>query len=247
VQSGLWIDDQRRYRSLVASPRLTLTDAFTGAGWRTVGIMPGTTSAWPEGNFFGYDRVYDSAALGYRGPKFNWAGMPDQFTLEAFERLERGSARDVPLMAEIQLVSSHAPWEPIPTVVEWSDLGDGSIFQRLAPTSQEPVVILTRDPGRVRSDYRRSIEYTLECLISYVETYGDDDLVLIVLGDHQPSPIVTGAGASRDVPVSIVSRDPAVLSRADTWGWQEGLRPSPAAPLWRMDTFRDRFLAAFSE
>ena len=65
-----------------------------------------------------------------------------------------------------------------------------------------PEAILTRNPTRVRADYRASIEYSLSSLISYVETYGDDNLVLIFLGDHQPSPIVTGQGASRDVPIT---------------------------------------------
>ncbi|MFO7250823.1 MAG: sulfatase, partial [Actinomycetes bacterium] len=76
-------------------------------------------------------------------------------------------------------------------------------------------------------------------------TYGDDDLVVVFLGDHQPAPIITGFGASRDVPVTILAKDPAVLDRIDGWGWQEGLKPGPAAPVWPMDAFRDRFLAAF--
>jgi hypothetical protein len=79
-----------------------------------------------------------------------------------------------------------------------------------------------------------------------VETYGDDDLVLVVLGDHQPSPVVSGHAASHDVPITLISQDPAVLDRIAGWDWQNGLRPSPEAPVWPMDTFRDRFLAAYS-
>jgi hypothetical protein len=97
----------------------------------------------------------------------------------------------------------------------------------------------------VQADYRAAIEYSLSSLISYVETYGDDKLVLIFLGDHQPSPIVTGYGVSRDVPITIVTRDRAVLNRISTWGWQDGLKPGPQAPVWRMDAFRDRLLTAF--
>jgi hypothetical protein len=78
-----------------------------------------------------------------------------------------------------------------------------------------------------------------------VETYGDDDLVLIFLGDHQPSPIVTGYGVSRDVTITIVARDPTVLDRIERWGWQPGLKPNAGGPVWRMDAFRDRFLTAF--
>jgi hypothetical protein len=101
-----------------------------------------------------------------------------------------------------------------------------------------------RDPARIRAAYARSIAYSLNSLISYVKTYGDDNLVLVFLGDHQPA-VVTGTGASRDVPITIVARDPAVLDRISGWGWQDGLKPGPQAPVWRMDAFRDRFLTAF--
>ncbi|MDT7694495.1 MAG: hypothetical protein QOI75_3862, partial [Pseudonocardiales bacterium] len=37
----------------------------------------------------------------------------------------------------------------------------------------------------------------------------------------------------------------AVLDRISGWGWQDGLKPGPNAPVWRMDAFRDRFLTAF--
>jgi hypothetical protein len=36
-----------------------------------------------------------------------------------------------------------------------------------------------------------------------------------------------------------------VLDRISGWGWQDGLHPSPQAPVWPMDTFRDKFLAAY--
>ena len=78
-----------------------------------------------------------------------------------------------------------------------------------------------------------------------MQTYGDDNLVLVVLGDHQPATIVTGDGASHDVPITIIAHDPAVLDRISGWGWQDGLRPGPHAPVWPMDAFRDRFLTAF--
>jgi hypothetical protein len=243
--SGLWIDNQQRYRDLEASNRLTLSSAFRRAGWRTVGIMPGVTSTWPEAAFYQYDRIYDAKNLGYHGPNFSWSTMPDQYTLLEFQRLERTAPGHPPVMAEIPLVSSHAPWSPIPQLVDWQDIGDGAVFDPMAKGGAAPNAILTRDPTRVRTDYGRSIEYSLNSLISYVETYGDNNLVLIFLGDHQPNQIVTGEGASRDVPITIVARDRAVLDRISGWGWQDGLKPGPTAPVWRMDSFRDRFLTAF--
>ena len=78
-----------------------------------------------------------------------------------------------------------------------------------------------------------------------MEHYGDDDLVLVLLGDHQPATIVSGQDADHDVPITVVSRDRSVLDRISGWGWQDGMNPSPHAPVWRMDSFRDRFLRAF--
>jgi len=243
--SGLWIDNQQRYRTLLKSNRLTLNTAFRRAGWRTVSVMPGTAKTWPEGAFFGYDRIYTAQDLGYRGSSFSFATMPDQYTLSAFERFERAAQDRAPVMAEIPLISSHAPWAPIPALINWDHVGDGSVFDAPGGAGDPADIVLRRDVTRVRTDYGRSIEYSLNTLISYVETYGDDDLVLVFLGDHQPAPVVAGVGASRDVPITIVARDRAVLDRISGWGWQDGLNPGPQAPVWRMDTFRDRFLSAF--
>jgi hypothetical protein len=171
--------------------------------------------------------------------------MPDQYTFSRFERTEHATRDRQPVMAEITLVSSHAPWEPIPRLVDWKDIGDGSVFNGMATAEDPPQAILTRPPGRVHTDYRAAIEYSLSSLVSYVENYGDNNLVLIFLGDHQPSPIVTGYGVSHDVPITILTQDRSVLNRISSWGWQEGLKPGTQAPVWRMDAFRDRFLNAF--
>lgn len=245
--SGVWINNQQRYRDLVSSDRLTLNRAFHRAGWRTVGVMPGVTRDWPEGAFYGFDRVYARGDLGYHGPEFTLSTMPDQFTLSTFQRRERSAPGHAPVMAEIPLASSHAPWTPIPRLLPWDRLGDGSVYWpiRAASEAAAPRGAVSRDPARLRTQYGLSIEYSLATLISYVETYGADNLVLVFLGDHQPAPVVTGADASRDVPVTIVARDPAVLDRISGWGWQDGLRPGPDAPVWRMSAFRDRFLTAF--
>ena len=147
-------------------------------------------------------------------------------------------------MTEIDLASSHAPWAPIPRLIAWNDVGDGLVYRTMA-TQGELSNTVWRDPTRVRTEYRRSLEYSLNTLISYVETYGEDNLVLVFLGDHQPAPLITGAGASRDVPITIVARDRKVLDRISGWGWQDGLKPGPQAPVWPMNDFRDRFLTAF--
>jgi hypothetical protein len=243
--SGLWIKNQQRYRNLTSSNRETLTSYFQKTdAWRTVGIVPGVRRAWPEGKFFGLDHIYDSEHLGYQGPYFSWTPVPDQFSLEAFERLEHGKKDRKPMMAEIILASSHNPWAPIARTVDWDDLGDGSVFDQIKKEGKDPKEVW-KNPESVRTEYRRAIEYSLTSLIQYMERYGDKNTVLVFLGDHQPNPTVTGSGVSKDVPVTVVAHDPKVLDKISDWGWTDGLKPAKDAPRWGMDKFRDRFMTAY--
>jgi len=245
LQAGVWVDGERRYDQVVQSDRLTLGHAFKRAGWRSVGAIPANDRAWPEGStFYRYDEVYDRRNVGYRGPRFGYATMPDQYVLLALQRLELARRPRRPLFAEVDLLSSHTPWTRIPELISWDDVGDGSIFKRL-PTQESERSVLFGDPHQARAAYARSIDYSLSTVFSFVRRYGRDDLVLVVVGDHQPATIISGQGAGHDVPISIIARDPKVLGRIAGWGWQEGLRPSPRAPVWPMSAFRDRFLSAF--
>ena len=244
LQSGLWVDSQERYDHLLTRDRLTLSSAFGRAGWRTVLDVPADTQDWPEGAaFYRADRMYDARNVGYRGPVFSYATMPDQYTLSAFRRHELGSGH-APVMAEIDLVSSHHPWTPLPHLVDWRRVGDGSVFDGMPEQGASPDTVF-RDPDLVRAAYGRSIEYSLKSLVSFVRTYPDPDLVMVVLGDHQPHTYVTGPDVGHDVPITIIAHDRSVLHRIDAWHWQDGMRPSPEAPVWPMDSFRDRFLAAY--
>ncbi|MEU9782049.1 sulfatase [Streptomyces phaeochromogenes] len=243
--SGLWINNQNRYRTVTAGEHLTLTGAFQRTGaWRTVGVMPGVQKNWPEGKFYGLDNVYDSRELGYEGPKFSWSTMPDQYALSAFERLEHGKKRDKPLMSEIILTSSHQPWAPIPKMIPWDQVGDGSVYEGIEKAGKDPADVFY-DSKKVKEEYGKSIQYSVNSLIDYVVKYGNKNTVLVFLGDHQPLASVSGSNASRDVPVSIVAHDKSVLDKIDDWGWTDGIQPDKSAPVWRMDSFRDRFLTAY--
>ncbi|MFJ9709105.1 sulfatase [Streptomyces sp. NPDC101234] len=243
--SGLWIDNQQRYRNLVSGDRMTLAKYFRKTGaWSTVGVVPGVRTAWPEAGFFGLDRSYDSTHLGYHGPYFSWTPVPDQFTLQSFERLEYGKRNRRPIMAEIILASSHQPWAPLPRMIDWKGLGDGSVFGRIEKEGKDPAEVW-KDNERVRTEYRTSIEYSLHSLFGFMRRYAGKDTVLVFLGDHQPRPEVVAGSPRRDVPITIVAHDPKVLDRVAGWGWTPGLKPAGDAPIWAMNEFRDRFLTAF--
>ena len=245
LQSGLWVNTDQRYAQLVASHRFTLSDAFGKAGWRTVSDSPEDDVAWPPGTqFYHFDKLYDRRNVGYHGPTFSYPSMPDQYTLAAFQRLELTPGHK-PVMAEIDLVSSHYPWAPLPTMVPWDKVGNGSIFDPMPARSESPITVW-RNANTVRQFFGRSIQYSLQALTSWVTELKDPNLVLILLGDEQPAAPITRPGASHEVVISIIARDPSVFRPIASWRWQDGLLPGPSAPVEPMDAFRNQFLGAFS-
>ncbi|HTA32984.1 MAG TPA: CDP-alcohol phosphatidyltransferase family protein [Solirubrobacteraceae bacterium] len=244
LQSGVWANTGQRYDQLVSSDRFTLSDAFNRAGWRTINVAPADDDHWTDGaSYYHYAKLYDHSNLGYRGPGYNYATMPDQYMFAALQRLELAKTHRKPVFAEVDTVSSHMPWDKIPTMIPWNKVGNGSIFSHTR-TLTEPSSFWWH-PNQVKAAYARSLEYSLNTLISFVQHYGKKNLVMIVVGDEQPLAVVSGQHASHDVPISIIAHDPSVLKRIGAWDWQSGLLPRPNAAVWPMSAFRDRFLTAY--
>jgi phosphatidylglycerophosphate synthase len=245
VQSGLWVNSQQRYNELLASQRFTLSDAFDKAGWHTVADDPSDNTTWTPGTtFYHYAQTYNRLNVGYRGPSFSYSAMPDQYTLGEFQRLELTPGHK-PVMAEIDTTSSHTPWVPLPSMVPWNQVGNGSVFRAQRGSAQE-VARVWSNTSTVRQFYGQSIQYAMTALTSWVTELNDPNLVLILLGDHQPHSTVSGNTPNNKVPISIITRAPSVLRQMSSWHWQNGLLPSPSAPFEPMDAFRDQFLNTFS-
>ena len=236
LQSGIWVTSPGRYSDLIRSKRLPLAAAFRRAGWRTVADMPSTHGSWPEGHsFYRYEKVYERANIVYRGPRFGFSTMPDQYALHVLQEHELGRPNRPAVFSEIFLTSSHEPWIRIPPLISWNRLGNGSIFNRLPA---DRVGLTDTQQG-----YAKSITYTLHAVYSFVAHYGAKNTVLIVLGDEQPARVV--AQANHHVPVTIIAHDPRVIQRLSGWGWTNGMLPSSTAPVWPESAFRDRFFSAF--
>jgi phosphatidylglycerophosphate synthase len=244
LQTGLWIDSQQRYNQVVDGNRFNLSQAFSRAGWRTVSDIPSDNGPWTQGHrFYGFDKMYNSQNVGYQGPRFSYAQVPDQYTFRAFDQNELDRPGRRPVMGEIDLVSSHTPWTPLPPMMPWNKIGNGSVYDGLAPAHTSFLQLLG-GPDQQRN-YAHSIQYSLSSLVSFVRHAHDKKLVMIVLGDHQPNSNVSGVGVSHDVPISLIAHDPSVLRRISSWGWSSGLRPSNTGSVLPMNSFRDRFLAAY--
>jgi hypothetical protein len=245
LESGLWVDNQQRYGQLTASDRFTLLSAFQRAGWRTVVDIPSSPRPWLQGrDFYHFDEMYGINDVGYRGPHFSYAKIPDQYTLQAFSQRELARSHRLPVMAEIDLDSSHTPWAPLPSMVPWRDLGHGTIYAPMAADRPGPNVVW-KSAGSVQAAYGQSIQYSMAALTSWIQRIHDKNLVVIALGDHQPATIVSGDSANHEVPIMVIAHDPQVIAALDPWRWDAGLLPSPKAPVWPMSAFRNRFLDAY--
>jgi hypothetical protein len=244
--SGLWVDNQLRYDLLLAENPKTLVDDFKELGHETVALMPAITRAWPEGQRFGYDQIFTRGNIEYSGPSLNWVTMPDQFTWSFLQNNIRQNHDGTPLFVELGLISSHAPWTPILQVYDdWSAIGNGEIFMEWegeGPTPQE----LWADHEEVRKYYGLSLDYAINTMAGFAERYMKEEDLLIVLGDHQAAPMITGEGASKSVPIHVISRDRSLLEPFLEKGFISGPIPEIATDVRRMDSFRSMFLEAYS-
>jgi hypothetical protein len=171
--------------------------------------------------------------------------MPDQYTLSALGRLELERRDRPPIMATIALISSHAPWTPLPPLLDWEAMGDGAVFTRELWSGDAPAVVWL-DPERVRAQYLRSIDYVLHTIQSWVATRGRDNELFVVVGDHQPARIISGDDTSFEVPIHLLARDSRLLDAIAGPDWSRGMRPGANAPTWPMEAIRGRFLEAFT-
>ena len=121
-----------------------------------------------RGRSTGSTRSTTPATSATQGPEFGYAPMPDQYTLEDFRRRELAPADRPPVMAEIDLVSSHHPWAPLPALVPWDEVGDGSVFDGM-PEQGESSKEVFQDPDAVKRPYGESIEYSWQALVSFLD------------------------------------------------------------------------------
>ena len=227
LAGGVPITGQLRYDLLLTSQVQPIAQYFKRAGYRSVSVMPGTLWPWPAGEFYQYRKKYYAFDFDYRGPRFGWAPMPDQYVIDQIYRAEI-QKRLQPLFIEFVLVSSHAPFNRQPRYVsDWSTIGDGSIYH-----SQKPVEFPVTWPQLENASeaYVTSLVYDFKVLVEFLAQMIDDDAVIIILGDHQPNLKITGAGQPWSVPVHILSRNPDFIKPFIHRGYRPGLIPSQPLP-----------------
>jgi len=232
VLSGRETRTPDAYNRLVASGgNNTLVHVFARSGRRTAALMPGLRQDWPEGAFYGFDAVYGSAALQYRGPAFGWWRIPDQYALAKFDAIEAARTPKQPLFVFFPTITSHAPFRPTPPYQpDWTRMTSDAPYD---PSVRSVAMQRDADWDDLAPAYADAVGYTLRTLAGFLRHRGGDDLVLVVLGDHQPPAGVAGERASWDVPVHVIASRPAVLDALVASGFTPGLEPraGSAGPL----------------
>jgi hypothetical protein len=190
-------------------------------------------------NYYGFDRVIRFDDLGYQGAPVGWGIVPDQYSLEhTHEHVLSKVSR--PLFFDFHMVSSHAPWDEVPTIV--------SDYRRLARGEAEPELdehsmlhtrlkryqrrgrfrFLRRGLNQVEGQrdamrrYQQAIRYEIDVLARYLPRI-EDDALIVLMGDHQP-PMLMATTQDFAVPVHVLARDPNLLVPLWAAGFRPGLR-----------------------
>ncbi len=124
-------------------------------------------------------------------------------------------------------VSTHAPFSPLPPYLEdWQRLlmAEGFDDEAVAGALQAPTSWTEPTPA-----YLASMRYQFRWLAAWLREHAPADVLIIVIGDHQPIGAVTGPDASWDVPVHVIGRNRELLARLQAAGFSAGLQaPVPA-------------------
>ena len=249
--TGIYVRFEAVFQHLVADISKTpnLVSYLDSQGYETIVLAPKVRPRPGVESVNRYDYYLQIGALDldYDGPRFGWGVIPDQYSLGHTQENVL-SKIDGPVFFNFHMVSSHAPWQVIPEILEdWRAVAsietppEAEHQDRLATPTEEFLSRVRRyqrqrprymwmgdaDALKVES-YAAAIRYDLELLTRYLEGM-DRDAIVIIMGDHQP-PLLSLEDSSFDVPIHIFARDPALLQEFRDHGFVDGLELNTGRP-----------------
>ncbi len=241
--SGIDLSDPNRHDLLLTTQRPTLLTLFKAQGYETHGLYPALSWDWPEQSFYGFDQFEDGRTLDYKGPALGHWSRPDQYALARYEQKHPRGAKTPPRLLFFPTITCHFPFSPVPPYQEdWARVLTAEPFDPAAVQASlaEKVNWLNMMP-----DYVRMVDYTYRVLGGFMRQPEPRETIFVLLGDHQPTANISGEGATWDVPVHIISRDPALLARLAPFGFAPGMSP-PRQPLGGMHDLTAVLLRVFA-
>jgi len=261
LSCGLPVSTDPYYKEVLKSNIFCLGRQFSNAGFNTFETRGGVYLDWPEGKFFGYGQSLYHYHMDYKGPRYDWGLVPDQYTLQlTYEKfLKDAEAKPEPFFSKIVLISSHAPWNLQPPFIEDLDQitkDGGDIFNRVEGEDFTISNIATNTnrtglEGFEFTPYLKSISYVFRSMAAYLQNNVHEETMFMIIGDHQPLVSVTGKKASWGVPVHVLSKSAAILKPFLKDDFVSGMRPnidpSRSEEFRKFKDFLPWFLDAFSK
>ncbi len=240
--SGIEVRDPDTNAMLMTQRRETLVKAFARQGFRTIALMPGLRQQWPEGAFYGFEEIYGADRLAYIGPEFGWFALPDQFSLAKLDVLEGKVTTGQRRFVFFPTISTHFPFRPTPPYQpDWPRMMDAHPYDG-------PAIVraYARQPDwtHFTPGYTEAIAYDFAVLGGYLKKHADRDLVMILIGDHQPPAAVSGEGATWNVPVHVVTSHHMLLNQLMARGFRTGW-PAGQPAISKMHALLPTLLDAF--
>ena len=241
--SGIELADPRRHDLLLTTTKPSLVSVFRSHGYQTFGVYSSVFWDWTERAWYDYDVYVEGRTLDYRGPTLgNWWRIPDQFAFARFEQMYPRVPSAPPRFVFATTINTHVPFGPVPPYQpDWQRLLSDHPFD---DADAARALAVPRDWIDMLPAYVRLVDYTYRWLGGYLRQPFHRDTVYVVLGDHQPTGNVSGEGASWDVPVHVLARDPRLLERFVAQGFRPGLEP-PRAAIGDMHELTGMMLQAF--
>lgn len=194
-------------------------------GYLTVALQPPTRAraGLTVSNPYGFDRTLFFDDLQYRGPRYGWGIVPDQYSL-GFAHDRVLSESDAPVAVFFEATASHVPWDdPPPLLARWQDFHEDPARLARASSMQPASAPPEAPPGAGAAErFFRTIAYDWTVLARFLEERVPAGSLVLILGDHQPPLLQTG---DRRVPVHVLSREPERLQPFAAQGFRPGLRP----------------------
>jgi hypothetical protein len=233
VSTGALIDRPVPYDALqlVGARVPSMRSFFESQGYRTYALQPGNGdhAGLRRLDLFNHDVVVDATALAYPGWHYGWGLIPDQYSWMRF-RNEWFKDPPSPHYVFYMCVSTHWDWgEGVPPYVDDPRTLERDEIQPNARDPKWPPFIEGESIGtQLRRSYFRSVEYEWRVLLDVLEADHSPDIVVAIVGDHQPRLEADVPGeVTMNTPIHIVSRDRAFVESFADAGFQPGIYAAP--------------------
>jgi hypothetical protein len=235
VQTGILIDEPDSFAAFESASRRvpTLIQFFRNQGYHTASLEPGTKERPGINNYdlYDHDQRIEAPRLDYHGKQYGFGEIPDQYSLGVFQkRFLQPEPRYLWYMA----VSTHYHWpdDAVPPIVRDVATLNGPGPLVADDASWPPLPGVDAIASDLRRNYFKTVEYEWRALTDFLVADPSKDLIVIVLGDHQPRLESNAPGeVTFHSPVHVIARDPNFVDRFADLGFQPGMYAVPRGAL----------------